>query len=366
MLKMSRCKLVLLVGLFVFFAAAGSMAAGGGSGRLVSAELLRAGNLEILWENELPLKRGESLRDLHILGNRIYAMSDRNYIVSLNREKGNVIFSRSFAPVGFPVLGLELYKDELLSVAGNKLVEINPELGTERSASRLGFSVACPATRNSSYFYLAGTDRRMHALRAKDKVQIFEVAADNDSLITSIVADEDFVVFATNGGSCVSIRPDEPKRLWLFDAAGGIVGPVVRDGKSLFFASADTNVYKLNIFTGRLDWKYQTAAVLERCPRVSEKVVYQYVPHKGLTAVDRKSGEFMWQVPKGADLLAEAEGKAYVITNVGTLVVMDNKKGRELYSVNFAWVSKYAANTADSKIYIADEAGRIACLKPVE
>jgi len=366
MLKISSCKLVLLVGVFVFFAAAGGSAAGGGSGRLVSAELLRAGNLEILWENELPLKQGESLRDLHILGNRIYALSDRNYIVSLNAEKGNAVFSRSFAPAGFPVLGLELYNDELLSVVGNKLIEIDAEFGTERSAGRLGFGVSCPVARNSSYFYISGVDRRMHALRAEDKVQIFDVSADNDSLITSIAADEDFVVFATDTGNVVSIKPDEPKRLWSFDAAGGIAGPVVRDADSLFFASRDTNVYRINIITGVLVWKYQTGAVPDKSPRVTQAVVYQTVGDKGLTALDKRSGEFMWHVPKGADLLAEAEGKAYVITNVGTLVVMDNKKGKQLYSVNFVGVSRYVSNTTDSKIYIADASGRIACLKPVE
>jgi hypothetical protein len=73
----------------------------------------------------------------------------------------------------------------------------------------------------------------------------------------------------------------------------------------------------------------------------------------------------MWEVPGGIDLLVEVAGKAYVIAK-GRLVVMDNKKAKRLYSVNFAGVSKYAANMADSKIYIANEAGRIACLKPVK
>ncbi len=355
-----------IFGFLVLCVAAGGFAAGGGSRWLVSPELLKNTGLEIVWQNELPLKQGESLRGLHILGNRIYALSDHNYMVSLDREKGNMIFSRVVAPADLPVVGLELYKDELMSIIGNELVEINPGFGTERSAKRLGFGVVCPAARNSSYFYISGTDRRIHALRAEDKVQVFEVAADNDSMITSVVADEGFVVFATDAGNCVSIRPDGPKRLWQFDAAGAIAGPIVRDANSLFFASEDTNVYKLDVLTGEFIWKYQTAAVLDRAPQISKKVVYQYVRDKGLTAIDRQSGKFMWEVPEGVSLLTEANGKAYVITGTGTLVVMDNKKIKELYSVNFAGVSKYVANMADSKIYIADSNGRIACLKPGE
>ncbi|MHC4659659.1 MAG: outer membrane protein assembly factor BamB family protein [Planctomycetota bacterium] len=313
------------------------------------------------------MKKRESLEQLFILGNRIYALSDHNYIVSINREKGNFVFSRPFAPPGFGVLGLEHYKDRLISMVGNRLVEINPETGTELRSKRIGYGVTCPVARNSSYLYVAGADRRLRTYRAEDRVKLFEVAAQNDSLITSVIADDRLVVFATDVGNVISITPDRPEQVWQFDAADGIVGPIVRDGESLFVASKDTYVYKLNIRRGSPPvWKYQAEAILNKAPRVTREVVYQYVRDKGLTAIDKKTGKFMWQVKEGLDLLAEAKGRAYVIKKSSELVVMDNKRKRQLYSVNFAGVSRYAANVADSKIHIADEAGRIACLRPVE
>jgi len=287
-------------------------------------------------------------------------------MASLNREKGNVIFGRPIAQAGFPVLGLELYKDELFSIIGNKLVEINPEFGTELSAKRLAFGSVCPAARNSSHFYLGGVDRRMHALRAEDKVQVFEASAENDSMITSIAANENSVVFATDAGNVICITPDRTRQLWQFEAAAGIAPPIVRDAGSLFLASKDTNIYRINARTGKLVWKYQTAAMLDRGPRVTQDVVYQYVRDEGLVAIDRGSGQLIWQWDEGIDLLAEANEKAYLITNNGKLVVMDNKKAKQLYSVNFARVSRHAVNVSDSKIYIADKTGRIACLKPIK
>ena len=368
MLKMRRYRFLLLVGLLVLSIAARGIAAEGDSWWLVSPELLKHAKLEIVWQAELLFDQGENLRDLHILGNRIYALSNRNYIVSLDRGKGGVIFERSFGTVGLRVVGLELYNDELFSIVGSELVEVNPEFGTERSTRPLEFGAVCPPARNSSYFYLSGTDGRIHTLRAKDKVQVFEVSADNDSMITSIIADENFIVFGTEGGNVVSITPDGPIRLWQFDAAGGIAGPIIRDGESLFFASKDTSVYRIDIVDvskRKFVWKYQTAAMLDRAPRVTREVVYQHVLYQGLSAINRESGKLMWEVPGGIDLLVEAAGKAYVIAK-GMLVVMDNKKAKRLYSVNFAGISKYTANTADSKIYIANKAGRITCLKPVE
>ncbi len=337
---------------------------------LISPKLLEHARLEILWENPLPIKKTESLEQLFILGNRVYAISDRNYTVSLNRENGNMIFGRVVAPDGLPVMGLKLYGDELISIAGTKLIEIDPESGAQLKTVDVGFSIACPAAHNSSYFYLSGIDKRLHILRAEDKVQIFEVAADNESMITSIIADESSVIFATAAGNVISIMPNKPRRLWQFDAAGAITGPIVKDGISLFFASKDTNVYRVDIvglpLRKQLLWKYQTAGVLDKAPRVTRGVVYQYVPGKGVTAIDKGGGTPLWSVPGGVDLLAEHKDKAYVITKNRTLVVMDNVSAKKLYSVNFAQVSKYAANITDSKIYIANERGRIACLQPVE
>ena len=277
-----------------------------------------------------------------------------------------MLFGRVIAPAGLPVMEPQLYGDRLLSVAGNRLVEIDPGFGTELASKHLDFQAVCPAVRNSLYFYIAGSDRRVHALLSDGKIPVFEVSANDDSRITSVVADERSVVFAGEGGNCISITADGPKRLWQFSAAGAIVGPIVRDKNALLFASKDTNVYKIDIGTGKLEWRYQTEAVLDTAPRATEDVVYQCVRDKALVAIDKDSGEFMWRLAGGVELLAEANGKAYVITDVGTLGVMDNEKCRQLFSVNFAQVSRYAANVTDSKIYIGDETGRVACLKPIE
>jgi outer membrane protein assembly factor BamB len=250
------------------------------------------------------------------------------------------------------------------------VVQVDPDSGVESITVNLGKGMTCPAARNSSHFYLAGVDNRLHVLRADDRVQTFEVAADSDSTITSVLADDYFVIFATAAGEVISLVPNRPNRLWQFNAFDAIAGPVVRDYMSLFFASKDTNVYRLDMVPGperrRLVWKYQAPGVLEEAPRVTQTVVYQHVRSKGVVAIDKQAGSLLWSAPGGLDLLAESRRKAYVITEAGTLVVMDNATGKKLYDVNFAGILKYAANAVDDKIYIADKRGRMACLQPVE
>ncbi len=370
MIRTSRCRLVFMVVVLTLCVVQSSGAAESSLQRLVSPELLRHAKLTILWENTLPIKKTERLEQLLLLGNRLYAVSSSNYMVAMDKDDGKMIFGRAVAPAGFPVAGLKLYGNELLSVGGSKLTEIDAGSGDELRIMDVGFAITCPAARNSSYFYIAGVDNRLHVFRAGDRVRTFEVAADNNSTITSITADDNLVVFATAAGNVIGIAPDGPTRLWQFDASETIAGPIVKDWMSLFFASKDTNVYRVDIVglpeKKRLVWKNQTAAVLDKAPRVTQEVVYQHVSGKGVAAIDKETGSSLWLVPGGVDLLAESKSKAYVITKAETLVVMDNTKGKKLYSVNFAGVSIHAANIGDGKIYIADKRGRVACLQPAE
>jgi len=335
--------------------------------RLLSPELLDQANLKVVWQQELPVKKGETFAALTILGNRLYVRSDRNYFWSLDRSKGDIVFSRSIAPEGIPVLGLASYGNRLITVVSNQLVELDEGLGTERRVSDLELAIAAPPVRNSQFFYVSAADRRLHVLRAKDLVQIFPVAASSDSLVTSVMADDSIVVFGTDGGNVVAMMPDTPKKLWQFDVPEALAGPVVRDGNSFYFASVDTNVYRVDqtgVTTAKLIWKHQTEAVLNCGPLLTRDFVYQYASGRGFTALAKADGRVVWSLPEGLDLLAEAGNRAYVITKVGTLAVMDNARGRKLYWVNIAPVAGHATNTTDSRIYLADNTGRLVCLEP--
>lgn len=365
-MEMTKFKLIVLSFLFVLILSTTGLCQNAASDKLASRELLTAGKLTCVWETKLPIKPGETLDQLFIIKDRLYAFSSKNYCVSTDTLTGKAVFSRPLAKAGLPILGFDAFEDQLYSVVGNRLVEMNLQTGLEITGIRLDFSLTCPAARNESFFYVADTSHRLRTLRAANKVKIFEASAENESAITSIIAERRFVVFSTNAGNVISISPDKPKRFWEFNAGGGVVGPMIRDGEHLFFASDDTNVYKVNILNGTLAWKYPAGAILKSRPRVTKTVVYQNLGEKGLVAIDKKSGHALWQVNDGVELLAESGNKAYIITKNATLVVMDNKNRGQLYASDFGGVTKYAANVSDQMIYVADDTGRLACLKPAE
>jgi len=335
---------------------------------LVSPPLLKHAGLEIVWDDQLPIKERENLARLSLLGDQIHALSSRNYLVALNRDTAEKIFHDVVAPLGFTLGQPVLLQDEFLCAIGSQLVEIDSYTGQRLATYDVDYGIVCPPAANRLYFYLAGSDHRVHVLRRKDGVELFEVAADDHSAITSVLADDQRVIFTTDGGSVVGMAPNRSRRLWQFDAAGPIIGPITREGNSLFFACRNMDLYRVEISddtAAELVWKYQLPGLPEQPLRLGRDAVYQYVRSKGVLAVDKQTGRFLWVLPDGLELLAEAQHKAYLITDKPTLVVVDNLAGKKLYSVNFSNVDRYVANTADEKIYVADKFGRIVCIRPV-
>ncbi len=334
---------------------------------LLTEDLLDSAGLTLVWQTMLPVKKAEKLETLVLLEGRLYVRSSENYMWSIDQKGGDVIFSRSIAPKGFPILGWNAYGDRLITVIDNQLIELDRELGKQVRSSNLEISIIAPPVRNSVCFFACAADRRVHAFEPKNLVPQYEMAAKNEPLITSVLANEDMVVFGTEAGNVVATAPDAPKKLWQFNAPEAIAGSVVRDGQSFYFASKDTNVFRIDASGNNeavLTWKFQAEAVLDRSPRVTSTTVYQYAPGRGVTAIDKQTGQAIWALPEGVELLAEASRRAYVVTKFNTLAVMHNGVGKQLHWVNFKPITHYASNTVDGCIYVADNQGRVACLKP--
>jgi outer membrane protein assembly factor BamB len=329
---------------------------------LVAADLLNAAGLGQVWQAKLAVRECECIEKLYILGDKICAITSTNYMFCLDRNNGNLAFGIQLASEGFPVLAPRLYENQLLITAGNKLIQVDASGGAVTYMQKFDYTVVCPVVRNKENLYAAGIDRRIHSIVLADKRYLFNTGAENDSMPTSLLAGNGSVIFATDKGNILCIQADRPQLRWQYNASDKIAAPIVRDNNDLYAASMDTYLYRLNASTGKPVWKYQLGGMPKDSPRVTGTVVYQYVPNGGVTAVDKASGKPLWMADNGIDLLAEINGKAYVMTSGRTATVVDNLTGKRLFTINLAQASLDAANMIDGKIYIADTKGRVACI----
>jgi outer membrane protein assembly factor BamB len=334
--------------------------------KLVSKDTLDAGDLELVWQSNVPLKQNEVISKLIIIDDRIYALSSQNYLVSFNRENGKPVFSSQIGQPGFAVIGLDKYDGQLYSVIGNRLTQIDNLTGQPVAEKAFEYGLVCPASRNDNFFYIGVTDNTVHTLKADNKVEVFKVAAESASPVSAILADDGFCIFSTDTGDVICIAPERPRKIWQFNAAGSVLGPLVRDDENIYIASKDTNIYCLILSTGKLKWKYPSGMMPAESPLITSQYLYQNAGDRGLFALT-KDGNFLWQIPDAEDILSESAGRAFVLTKSKDLLVVDIKSGKRLGTQKLSGINNFASNNLDSKMYLADSvSGRIACLKPIE
>jgi len=330
---------------------------------LVSQELIQEAGWKYNWQMNLPLKQHEQIDRMAVLGSDLLLMTDSNVMFCIDRETGQTRFTKQLSASRLPVQKPFYYDKKYWFIVGSEMLVFDPVAGDftiKEKFSRIGTGANCGLARNKEFIYISGSDNRLHAINVDGFWQQFTATADNDSAIVSVVATDEIVVFATQAGNVVGMNPAKAEKLWQFDTTGEIKGQLVFDDNDIYVGSFDTKLYKLSL-KGQLLWEapFHSGAPIRDSFTVGGNVIYLYNELNGLYGINKQTGNAIWQVPLGKAMICETPEKGFVFVAPGIVKVMDNRTGKELYSVNFSGVQQYAMNTTDSTMYVADNKGRL-------
>jgi hypothetical protein len=372
-LIMSRWTMTLCVGVLaatVWTGVVPIVAAPTAGEAILSPTLLDYAGLRLAWQVNLPLQKGEGVDRMLLKDAYLYILTTNNHLFCIERTKGTLRFGLPLAEKGLPIQDPSYYDGKAWFMVGNRLKVVDPRLGviTENTdLSEIGTGTIFGILRNKENLYLADPKGRLRVMMPGEYWQKFSVTADDNSQISAAVVDEDFVLFATMGGSVFRIQATAPVKQWEYDLSGGVRAPMARDGEWVYVASLDTKLYKLNVLNGANGWpkNFQTGVANLWAPIVGSKVVYQPVGEKGLFAVDKETGVERWHLPQGVVVVTEKDDTAFVYARPATLVAIRNSTGKIDYTMNFTPIRYTAVNLTDSILYGADEAGRVGCVEIV-
>jgi hypothetical protein len=354
-------KLIFLINIILF---SGLTGAARDTTALVSAELIRQAGWTHNWQMNLPLKPGEKIDQLRVIGPHLYAITDTNILFCIDRTDGRVQSSIPLSASRLPISRPAYYEDKFWFIVGSEMLVFDPAIGDftfKEKFTQVGNSAECGLARNATHVYISGSNNRLHAINVDGFWQEFTATADNDSPIVSLLATDEIVVFATQAGNVVGMAPNEAQKIWQYDVTGRIKGQLVLDGDDLYIGSFDSKLYKLGLSDGKLIWNspFHSGAPIRDSFAVGDEIIYLYNALNGLCGVNKKTGKSVWQVASGEGVICETSQKGFVFASPGIAKVMDNKTGKELYSVNFSSVQRYAVNTTDAVMYLADTRGRL-------
>ena len=81
---------------------------------------------------------------------------------------------------------------------------------------------------------------------------------------------------------------------WVFPVMGGVEGGIHQEKNRIFFGGSDGFFYCLEIFTGRVLWKFYSGSENLGSPMISEGVVYFITSHEKLYALNARTGKTLW------------------------------------------------------------------------
>lgn len=191
----------------------------------------------------------------------------------------------------------------------------------------------------------------------------------------------EYILAVSPSGTAVALpkvpQEDRPiTEIYRFAANGRLGGRPGQFLDTAYLGSLDSNLYALNINTGRLEWRYTAGTPVLRRPVALQQDVYVTSEGNGLARLDRATGEPLWRVPYGnrvresnpeADRFLAANPKfVYAADASGRLLVLDRQRGRKLSGYDTHTFYVPITNEVTDRIYLAANSGLIVCLHDKE
>jgi hypothetical protein len=186
------------------------------------------------------------------------------------------------------------------------------------------------------------------------------------------------VFFASERGNVAAVSIEDRKPLWtlpegVFGTYGGVVANLMLDASGLYVASTDTKLYCLMEKSGRVKWQFFAGEALKTPPALTKDLVYQYIPGKGLAAIDKNAGSDAnnsrsprWIATDAVKFLSADDTYAYAATRDNHIAALEKATGQERYRSRRHDFKAFAVNASgDGMIYLSDENARVIAVRPI-
>ncbi len=348
--------------------------------------------LQVYWERQLALASGERAVKLWVMDENIYFLTDQKTLIAMDAKTGLVKWQtvvtykaeRVFAPTHFDDMHLpkkvgtvediktppgraSLRKfDALLINTLSSMKVIDRATGEIiRDIRFRSFSAVNRGATDGERFYVAGSDKQLHAVALLPAVRVWshELGA---RILAPAQCDEDGrVLVATILGQLQCLSADGyGKRRWGIKFASPITAPMAVDDGQVYVASQDGRTYALAANGGRELWlPVQTPGRPAGGVLAGKSTIYVSSRPGGVTAIDRASGKIRWNVPTGQAILAVIDGKVYLQDQARNLLAIQAKGGLASDKVPLGRYELFATNISAPAIYVATKNGKLTCIR---
>jgi outer membrane protein assembly factor BamB len=382
-----------------------------------SREVLERLNLVQAWRTYVPTDgRRDGLISVQMSGGQLLVQTRAGVVALLDAETGRVAWR---AQVGFPyrtAKPLAFNSKAIFAISGTDLFALDRATGRPQWEMRLPEAVSAPPLADEDVLYLCGVTSKIYAYLIPRPESIpapstrpgeqpkptppppsgegalYGRGAGAPSLLSSPVlsatqakspAWEPDLVWSTIASVRVELMPlqtaevlmlpsppgtvaglgkEKGSELYRFATDGPLAASAGQYGEEAYLGSEDTNLYALNMTSGRPRWRYPAGAAIFQQPRVTEEDVYVVADRKGMIRVRRDTGDGLWSNAVADRFLAANPKFVYALDRSRRLLVIDRARGRTLSQYDTSDFVFPVPNEQTDRLYLAAHNGLIVCL----
>jgi outer membrane protein assembly factor BamB len=336
---------------------------------------VRAVGLRRYWEADLPSRTGDEVVSASDLDGIIYLVTRGGDVISVEGQSGVLRWARNIADGRYSVFPPTHFtaadgKPLVLITAGRKAQILESRDGSLVNEFEVSFGSSCAGVADDVYAYFGGSDGKMHSLQWNHEygpiaIRVWEVLAGGPVQSKPILSGED-LFFGSTGGEVHSCKAISRELNWSFETRGAVFGDLLLSDGSIFVASSDRCVYRVDEISGVLRWRALLPAPLRDSPRISGRELYQLVPEQGLYAVDLDNGDILWQQAEAAEPVARNVDRVYLRSHDNSQVfVVEGRTGQQAGVLDTFGAKLIFGYANGDSIYLVSKSGRLLCLRPM-
>lgn len=301
--------------------------------------------------------------DIHL-----FVMTPAGSLQCFDAESGGQLWVAQIGPAGHPVYPPAVSQQYVGVVYGTHIVLLDRFTGQVIWSKRSEGVPGAGAAISRTLLFAPMHDGTLEIYSVQDVQQPMKVYRalghpTAQPLITPLT-----VAWPTDKGHLYVAAAEDRQILYRVEAARTIeAAPAYQNGQNgtFFVPSADGYIYCVHERTGSIVWTFSTGEPLTQTPYLHGDSVYFVSAQANLYHIGASTPDLRWIVPGISQLLAIGGERLYCASRTGQLVVLDKNSGSRLYQTISPLPSVRMANLATDRIYVCNDDGLMECLRPV-
>ncbi|GJM25981.1 MAG: hypothetical protein DHS20C16_23960 [Phycisphaerae bacterium] len=346
---------------------------------LAGEALLGTGELNALgyfkyWSLDLEMDRGGYVRDAYRIDDSLYVVSEKGDVFSLHADIGLSRWSRNLTESVYQVFEPQHFS----SVGGAALAVIatTPRVyvldrytGDEVKDLTLSASVGSAVVAQGASLFFGSSDGHLYSMvwddpRKSEAIFSWKAMAGGPvGAKPHLVNGGEDLVFASRSGSVFNCTAGQKILNWDFHADGAIEGEIAVDPESVYVASSDRSLYRLDMVSGVPRWRVRFPEPLHDSPVVIGNMVFQFCDTQGVSGIDAETGKVLWNVGSARNVVCR-NGDKVIVGNGTRLQLVAADTGAVLETVTLPTHTRALLNPQDETLYAVSRLGTVFCAKP--